>query len=142
MIIKPREVPLLIHQLQALLRRTPPNHQKIPLIKENLAKRMAGFYGKSAMDYPLSFLPEKSLQKIKRKLKNQHTPPDISVLERYQISRDQLIKGVHCSKCGHLPINSCFLLMPFQSNRLHVYPSNPHFTFLDAPLTQRYDEKE
>ena len=59
MILKPRKMPLSVQKYQALNRRTPPNHPKIPLIKENLRKGLAGYKGECAIDYPLSFLSEK-----------------------------------------------------------------------------------
>ncbi|OAS82995.1 MULTISPECIES: nuclease-related domain-containing protein [Metabacillus] len=59
MISKIRTIPLSILKLQALLRRLPPTHPKFLLIKENLSKRLAGYKGEKAIDYPLSFLPEK-----------------------------------------------------------------------------------
>jgi ribosomal protein L37AE/L43A len=58
MIIKKREIPLHIKKLQALLRRLPPSHPKLPAIKKALAKRLAGHRGENSIDYPLSFLPE------------------------------------------------------------------------------------
>ena len=59
MILKPRKIPLSVQKYQALTRRTPPNHPKIPLIKENLRKGIAGYKGECAIDYPLSFLSNK-----------------------------------------------------------------------------------
>jgi hypothetical protein len=59
MIIKPRTIPRILQQYQALERRIPTNHPKIPLIQENIRKRLAGYKGECAIDYPLSFLPEK-----------------------------------------------------------------------------------
>ena len=59
MILKPRKMPLSVQKYLALNRRTPPNHPKIPLIKENLRKGLAGYKGECAIDYPLSFLSEK-----------------------------------------------------------------------------------
>ncbi|WP_062232798.1 nuclease-related domain-containing protein [Fictibacillus sp. FJAT-27399] len=59
MIVKTRSVPLSIQKLQALLRRLPKNHQKIPIIQEDLAKKMAGYRGEYSIDYPLSFVPSK-----------------------------------------------------------------------------------
>jgi Nuclease-related domain len=59
MIIKKREIPDVILKLQALLRRTPNTHPKYPQIQENLSKQLAGYRGELAIDYPLSFLPEK-----------------------------------------------------------------------------------
>ncbi|KHF38364.1 nuclease-related domain-containing protein [Halalkalibacter okhensis] len=59
MIIKKKEIPIFIKKLQALLRRLPENHAKVPIIKETLSKHLAGFKGENSLDYHLSFLPEK-----------------------------------------------------------------------------------
>ncbi|WP_394185228.1 nuclease-related domain-containing protein [Metabacillus halosaccharovorans] len=59
MIVKKRKVPLINLKLEALLRRIPTTHPKYPLIKENLAKRSAGYQGELSLNYPLSFLDEK-----------------------------------------------------------------------------------
>ncbi|WHY71427.1 nuclease-related domain-containing protein [Fictibacillus enclensis] len=59
MIVKKRQLPLMIQKLQSLLRRLPKNHSKIPYIEENLAKKMAGYRGEYSIDYPLSFLASK-----------------------------------------------------------------------------------
>lgn len=59
MIIKPREIPLHLLKLQALIRRTPASHPQAPNIQEQLSKRMAGHKGEHSIDYPLSFLPDK-----------------------------------------------------------------------------------
>ncbi|MGD6817208.1 nuclease-related domain-containing protein [Metabacillus sp. 113a] len=56
MIAKPRKTPLYILKLQALLRRLPPSHPKVPQITEELTKRMAGFKGELAADYQLSLI--------------------------------------------------------------------------------------
>lgn len=61
MIEKKREVPRRILQLQALLARLPADHEKIPEIKEQLAKRLAGYKGEKAIDYQLSDLLEKEI---------------------------------------------------------------------------------
>ncbi|WP_108668994.1 nuclease-related domain-containing protein [Peribacillus acanthi] len=59
MILKKREIPISIIKLQALLRRLPPTHPKIPQIQESLLKQQAGYKGEIAVDYQLSLLPEK-----------------------------------------------------------------------------------
>lgn len=59
MIVKTHEIPRIILQLEALLKRLPQNHPKIPQITEDLSKRNAGFKGELAIEYPLSFLDEK-----------------------------------------------------------------------------------
>ncbi|WP_416828474.1 nuclease-related domain-containing protein [Ectobacillus polymachus] len=58
MIVKKREVPLILLQLQALLRRPPLHHPKIPVLTEELKKRQSGYNGECAIDYQLSFLDQ------------------------------------------------------------------------------------
>lgn len=59
MIVKKRSIPLVNLKLEALLRRILPSHPKVPILKENLLKRNAGYQGERSLDYPLSFLHEK-----------------------------------------------------------------------------------
>ena len=59
MIYHNRQIPLKILQNEALLRRLPPNHLKIPIIEKDLKKRKAGFKGEKTVDYHLSFLTDK-----------------------------------------------------------------------------------
>ncbi|WP_242216676.1 nuclease-related domain-containing protein [Bacillus cereus group sp. BfR-BA-01380] len=59
MIVKERKVPIYLRQLEALLRRLPAHHSKWNVVSENVAKHRAGYKGEQAIDYPLSFLPEK-----------------------------------------------------------------------------------
>ncbi len=61
MIAKKRVVPLKIRQLEALLRRLPQNHLKIPLIEQELIKRRTGYRGEKNVDYHISFLPDEYL---------------------------------------------------------------------------------
>ncbi|MGD6894708.1 nuclease-related domain-containing protein [Bacillus infantis] len=72
MIAKKRVVPLKIRQLEALLRRLPPNHPKIPLIEQDLIKRRAGYRGEKNVDYHLSFLPDEYLIFHGLRLVHQH----------------------------------------------------------------------
>ncbi|MED2970720.1 nuclease-related domain-containing protein [Fictibacillus sp. B-59209] len=59
MIIKERAYPQYITALEALLRRIPQNHPKRREIELDYAKRLAGYRGEQALDYPLGFLQEK-----------------------------------------------------------------------------------
>lgn len=59
MILKERKIPLLIRKTEALLRRLPANHPKIPIINEELNKRLAGYKGEVSLDFPLDFLDSK-----------------------------------------------------------------------------------
>jgi hypothetical protein len=58
LIIKELTVPLIIQQNEALLGRLRSNHPKIPEIKEDLGKKLAGYKGEKSMEYFLSFLPK------------------------------------------------------------------------------------
>jgi ribosomal protein L37AE/L43A len=60
MILKTRQIPLTIQKLQALMRRLPTTHPKFAEIKDDLAKRLAGYSGEQSIDYPLSFLPDQN----------------------------------------------------------------------------------
>lgn len=59
MIVKERKIPIYLQQLEALFRRVPADHPKRNAISETLAKHKAGYKGEQAIDYPLSFLPDK-----------------------------------------------------------------------------------
>lgn len=56
MIRKPLTIPIPIFQEQALLRRIPHSHEKTPIIKEDLVKRITGYKGEKKIAYYLSFL--------------------------------------------------------------------------------------
>jgi Nuclease-related domain len=58
MIVKKRERPVLIDQLEALLRRLPNEHPKRRQILEEYNKVMRGYRGELSLNYPLSFLLE------------------------------------------------------------------------------------
>ena len=58
------EMPLQLQKLIALRRRTPIFHPKLPQIKEDLAKRLAGHRGEMNISYYLSLLPEKAYYKM------------------------------------------------------------------------------
>lgn len=50
-------------------------------------------------------LSTKDVKKMIRSIGNQHTPLKTSILEKYQIRKKDLIKGVHCPECEHLPLS-------------------------------------
>lgn len=59
MIFKHRTIPLKIHALEALLRRSLASEPKRPLLEDELSRTRAGFYGEISLDYILSYLSEK-----------------------------------------------------------------------------------
>jgi len=58
-IVKPREKPLRLKILQALLKRTPLHHPNYHAIKKQLARETAGFKGEQAVNYPLRYVSDK-----------------------------------------------------------------------------------
>ncbi|MCT8140132.1 NERD domain-containing protein [Anaerobacillus sp. CMMVII] len=60
MIIKELKMPLKLEKLIALKRRTPIMLPKYSLIKDETARRLAGYRGECSLHYQLSLLPEKS----------------------------------------------------------------------------------
>jgi hypothetical protein len=49
-------------------------------------------------------LSEKELRKLSKLLVKKNTPPTIHILERYGIKKSELLTGIHCPSCEHLPI--------------------------------------
>ncbi len=58
MIFKHRNIPLKIHTLEALLRRSLPSDPKRNMLEEELSRSRAGLYGEKSLDYILSYLSE------------------------------------------------------------------------------------
>jgi hypothetical protein len=58
MIVKEREKPILLEQLEALLRRLHHDHQKRRQVLEDYNKKLSGYKGELAINYPLTFLRE------------------------------------------------------------------------------------
>ncbi|GHH97244.1 nuclease-related domain-containing protein [Neobacillus kokaensis] len=54
--------------------------------------------------YPDPVLSEKDLRKLCRLLIKLNTPPTNFLLSKYRIDRSEILPGVHCPKCKHLPM--------------------------------------
>ncbi|RXJ02928.1 NERD domain-containing protein [Anaerobacillus alkaliphilus] len=54
-----REQSPYLQALQALKLRILPEHPKLPLINEKLRRQLSGYRGECAVDYQLTYLPEK-----------------------------------------------------------------------------------
>ncbi|WP_181347448.1 nuclease-related domain-containing protein [Thalassobacillus sp. CUG 92003] len=57
MIIKQRQFPHQLRQLEALHRRLPSHHPKLNLISEAAARKWSGYQGETSLDFHLDFLP-------------------------------------------------------------------------------------
>lgn len=55
-VLKERTRPVRIAQLEALLRRIPNQHEKVPNIKKELVRRRVGYQGEQSLNYYFSFL--------------------------------------------------------------------------------------
>ncbi|MCM3736117.1 NERD domain-containing protein [Bacillus cytotoxicus] len=118
MIVKERKIPIYLQQLKALCRRVPADHPKRNAISETLAKHKAGYKGEQAIDYPLSFLPDKEysiLHDIRlfdsefnqliriSEQKSEGFPDPILQIKRQE---RQLQKWLNLYGCSTLPIES------------------------------------
>lgn len=59
MIVKKRTKPRKIYFNEAILRRIPANHPKIPIIVADIGNKEAGHKGEESLDFYLGYLPEK-----------------------------------------------------------------------------------
>ncbi|MFP7298636.1 nuclease-related domain-containing protein [Neobacillus niacini] len=55
-------------------------------------------------DYKIELLDEKELRKINKLLLTSHTPENVDLLEKYNLSHKEILTGVHCPGCNHLPM--------------------------------------
>ncbi|MDQ0207023.1 nuclease-related domain-containing protein [Alkalicoccobacillus murimartini] len=60
-IVKERTGPLRIAQLEALLRRLPSDHEKVPIIQRELVTRRIGYQGEKSLNYYFSFLSDENM---------------------------------------------------------------------------------
>ena len=57
-VVKERTSPLRIAQLEALLRRLPSEHEKVPIIKKELMKRRIGYQGEKSLTYYFNLITD------------------------------------------------------------------------------------
>ncbi|TDL72143.1 NERD domain-containing protein [Rhodococcus qingshengii] len=69
-------------------------------------------------DYKIELLEEKELRKINKLLLTSHTAEDPQLLSKHNLSRNEILTGVHCPKCLFLP-------MTYQSGTWKCPKSNP-----------------
>lgn len=83
LIVKKRGIPLTKLKLEALIRRVPPSHPKVPILRTHLLKRNSGYQGELAIDYPLSFLSEKEyfiFHDLRLKISDHHFQLDTLII--------------------------------------------------------------
>ncbi|KMJ56373.1 hypothetical protein AB685_22335 [Bacillus sp. LL01] len=83
MVLKPRNTPLTLHRLEALMKRLSPHHPKHALIEDEYAKHAAGYRGEQQLDYFLAPFIRKDihiLHDIRLELDNRYFQMDTLIL--------------------------------------------------------------
>ena len=58
--------------------------------------------------HPEQKLSTKEMRKISRLLVKKHTPLNKDVLQQFQLSKTELLKGVQCSNCTYIPMKRTY----------------------------------
>ena len=85
-----------------IIKTTPGHHSIFKQItgKETLTSKIQTLENK----YPSTILTQRQLNKLSNVLLQKHTPLNQNILELYQISETELLKGVQCPECLALPM--------------------------------------
>ncbi|WP_169864829.1 nuclease-related domain-containing protein [Sutcliffiella halmapala] len=75
------------------------DYQKV-VHSENLLAKIDQF----EKNHTSNIFTEKDLKKISRLLLKKNSIAEIDILKKYGINPDELIRGVHCPKCMHMPL--------------------------------------
>lgn len=54
--------------------------------------------------FQIEMFDEKALRKVNKLLLSNHTPEELDILQKYSLSRNEILTGVHCPKCSFLPM--------------------------------------
>ncbi|WP_141431053.1 NERD domain-containing protein [Bacillus sp. 03113] len=140
----PIEALVVIQNPRTILKATsnhPAISQKV-IHSENLQTRISTFENR----YPNEVLTDKEIRKLTRLLMKKHTPNDPNILQQYNISEKELLKGVHCPKCSSLPmkkIHGKWLCPVCQhtSNNAHI-PALKDYCFLISSSITNKDARD
>lgn len=93
---------VVISNPQTIIRTTPENRQLSCKVihREVLPSKISQIENSITK---LSF-SEKELKKTIRQLQKQHVEADFPILERYDITKNEILKGIICEKCNHIPL--------------------------------------
>ncbi|WP_350300525.1 nuclease-related domain-containing protein [Peribacillus frigoritolerans] len=131
---------IVISNPQTIIRTAPENlelHYKV-IHRDALPSRI------NLMEHSItdSILGEKDLKKIVRILKKYHIEAASSILERYNLNEEDLIKGVICENCKGFPLirrhgtwlcNQCQL----SSKTAHIQALRDYFYLIGTTITNR-----
>ncbi|MFC7394122.1 nuclease-related domain-containing protein [Scopulibacillus cellulosilyticus] len=106
-----------------ILQTDPENHHI--LHAENLLERINKMNDKHLK--PIRHTNE--LMAIVKKLKIDHTPLSVNLLEEYKISYNELLKGVQCPECNHCPMDRNHGI--WHCNICNTYSKTAHLQAID-----------
>ncbi|WP_099159383.1 nuclease-related domain-containing protein [Virgibacillus ndiopensis] len=99
----PLELLVVISFLSTIIKSTSPTTNFIP--KEVIHNNQLFFtFEELGRKYSTSLLKIGQLRNLAERLMKVHTPPSKDILVKYNVSKDELIKGVFCPKCFALPM--------------------------------------
>ncbi|MCH1627847.1 nuclease-related domain-containing protein [Fredinandcohnia quinoae] len=78
------------------------NHKQIHKIIKSLS--LITKIGNIEKRFKVEVFDHKQIQKLTKLLLKLNTPYDNSILEEFDLHEDDILKGVHCPKCGTLPM--------------------------------------
>ena len=78
-------------------------HQKV-IHSDFLASRI----NQLQREFQKALLSENELQHLSRLLLKHHTPSHFPILEKYGLSSNDILKGVQCTECFHIPITRVY----------------------------------
>ncbi|ANX13811.1 hypothetical protein ABE41_017510 [Fictibacillus arsenicus] len=104
--------------------------------KIHLTERIR-FYDRKHKDEQI---PKKDLRKLSKILLKNHTTPTPNVLQKYNISNEDIIKGVACPSCGVIPMIRCHkkwvcTTCKFDSKTAYVQALRDYFLLISPTIT-------
>lgn len=120
---------VILSNPQTLIKENSHTNQKI-IRPDKLTSKIAEY----ERIYKHELLTEKELKKLCRHLMKGHIDEDYNVLEKFELTADHLIPGVHCPKCSSLPMyrkrySWICLRCKYEDNEVYM-PSLQDFYFL------------
>jgi ribosomal protein L37AE/L43A len=131
---------IVISNPQTIIRTAPENHK----LHKKVIHRDALPAKKNQMEHSIkaSIFGEKDLKKAVRVMNKHHIDADFSILERYNLTEEDLIKGVICEKCKGNQLfrrHGTWICHQCQqsSKTAHIQAVRDYFYLLGSTITNR-----
>lgn len=91
--------------------------------------------------HPTSTVTDKELLKMKRLIIKKHEEPEIDILKAYSLTKRDILTGIRCENCQHLPmirVNASWSCPKCRcsSKTAHIMAINEYFLLLNNHLTK------